>query len=225
MLPDAHLINFPILNLPSPPAAEQTTPRQTPRSTPSLSNFAVFELFIHRLFALSSIPIDLLIPPYSVTETLQPTTSTQPSRIGKAALHPDLPIVALAHAHPGGSIFLFDLRTNAYFKYKLTLANNQQLNALTFSKYNLLAAGLSNGDVLVYELNLGLASTTGSKIPQPAAIPSYATLIPPQFPTPALLGEVTDVSFDYTSGRYLAISTTRSGTWIYDTIYSSSLRI
>lgn len=224
ILPDAHSTNFPVLSFPPSSTTEQTASRQA-ATVPSIpSRFATFEIFVHRLFALTSVPINLLLPPYSDVRVLhQPPTQT--ARIGKIALHPDLPIIALAHAHPGGSIFLFDLRTNAYLKYKLSLTNTQQLNSMTFSKYNHLAAGMSNGEVLIYDLNLALNSSAGSKTPHPSAIPSFATLIPPQLPVSALLGEITDLSFDYSSARYLAISTTRSGTWIYDTVYSSSLRL
>jgi WD40 repeat protein len=184
----------------------------------------LIETFFHRLLAFSSIPVDLLIPPYSTP--LSPTNiPLQPSRISRVALHPQLPIVALAQAHIGGSIFLFDLRTNAYLKYRLALCDSHQINALSFSKYNLLAAGTSTGDILVFELNLSLSASTASKPLRVTAIPSLSTLIPPQFPSFALLGEITDLNFDHRSGRYLAVATTRSGTWIYDTIYLSSLRL
>ena len=184
----------------------------------------MIETFVHRLLAFSSIPIDLLIPPYSVP--LPPVqTSSQPPRIGKIALHPELPIVALAHAHPGGFIYLFDLRTNAFIKYKLTLGNHHQVNSLSFSKYNLLAAGTSSGEIIMFDLNLSVSASTSPKPPRFSAIPSFAALVPPQFPSFQLLGEITGLSFDQKSARYLAISTTRSGTWILDTIYSTSLRL
>lgn len=224
ILPDAHTTNYPILNLPTTTDQVTVSGQTNAGINDTASKFAAFEILLHRIFSLSSLPIDLLIPPYANTQIIQ-SSSPQLARVGKIAVHPDLPIIALAHAHPGGSIFFFDLRTNAYLKYKLALNNKQQLNALTFSKYNLLAAGMSNGDVLIYELNLSISSSNGSKIPQPAVIPSWATLVPAQFPASAIVGEITDLSFDYISGRYLAISTTRSGTWIYDTIHSSSLRL
>ena len=191
---------------------------------PSPTPFALIEIFFHRLLALSSLPVDLLIPPYSTP--LPPTQiPLQPARISRVALHPDLPILALAQAHIGGSIFLFDLRTNAYQKYKLALGDAHQLNTLAFSKYNLLAAGTSSGEILIFELNLSLTASAASKPLRHNAIPSLAALIPPQFPSFSLLGEITDLNFDHRSGRYLVIATTRSGTWIYDTVYSSSLRL
>jgi WD40 repeat protein len=205
-------------------AIDSTSTRHTSDPVPSPTRFATVEIFLHRLLAFSSIPVDLFIPPYSTPQS--PThIPLQSARIRRIALHPEIPIVALAQAHSGGSIFLFDLRTNAYLKYKLALADNHQLNALVFSKYNLLAAGTSTGDILLFELNLSVPASTASKPIQLAAIPSLAALIPPQFPSFALLGEVTDLNFDHRTGRYLAIATTRSGTWIYDTVYSSSLRL
>jgi len=168
--------------------------------------------------------VDLLIPPYSSPRPPLPTTS-HPSRLSKIALHPELPIVAFAQAHAGGTIFLFDLRTNAFLKYKLVLPPSDQLNALVFSKYNLLAAGTSSGRVIIYDLNLSVAASTSTKPLNRTAVSSYASLIPPQLPSFSLLGEITDLNFDPKSARYLAITTTRSGTWIYDTVYSSSLRL
>jgi hypothetical protein len=224
LLPDAHTTNFPILSLPTISSESTSNTRPRDVTTDSNSGFALFERTLHQLSAGSSIPFDLLLPPYSKSQILE-ASSSPVARIGKIATHPNLPVVALSQAHPGGSIFFFDLRTNAYLKYKLALNSNQQLNALAFSKYNLLAAGMSNGDVLIYEVNLGVASSGGSKVPQFSAIPSYASLLPPQFPTSSLIGEITDLDFDYATGRYLAISTTRSGTWIYDTIYTDSLRL
>lgn len=203
---------------------DSTPTRQISDPVPSPTQFAQIETFFHRLLAFSSVPVDLFIPPYS---TPLPATQTpsQPARICRIALHPELPIVALAQAHLSGSIFIFDLRTNAYFKYKLALRDADQLNTLAFSKYNLLAAGMSNGEILIFELNLSVAASTAQKPLGLTAIPSYAVLIPPQFPLFALVGEITDLNFDQRSARYLAIATTRSGTWIYDTVYSSSLRL
>lgn len=152
-------------------------------------------------------------------------TPSQSPRISRIALHPELPIVALAQAHPGGSVFLFDLRTNAYMKYKLTLGNQHQVNSLTFSKYNLLVAGTSSGEVIVFDLNLSISASTSTKPLRFSAIPSFAILIPPQFPSFQLLGEITDLAFDERNARYIVIATTRSGTWIYDTNYSTSLRL
>ena len=179
---------------------------------------------MHRLLVLPSVPIDLFIPPYS-TPLLPIQIPSQPPRIGRIALHPELPIVALVHAHPGGFVFLFDLRTNAFMKYKLTLGNRHQVNSLVFSKYNLLAVGTSSGEVIMFDLNLSVSASTSPKPVRFSAIPSFATLIPPQFPSFQLLGEITGLSFDERSARYIAISTTRSGTWIYDTNYSTSLRL
>lgn len=136
-----------------------------------------------------------------------------------------MPIVAFAQAHAGGTIFLFDLRTNAFLKYKLVLPSSDLLNALAFSKYNLLAAGMCSGKIIIYDLNLSVAASTSTKPLNRTAIPSYASLVPAQLPAFALLGEITDLDFDAKSGNYLAIATTRSGTWIYDTVYSSSLRL
>jgi WD40 repeat protein len=222
-LPDAHFVGFPILSTPST-TTESLSPRQPPETATFPSQFAAVEIFLHRLLAVSSIPVDLLIPPYSRPLPPLPATS-HPSRLGKIALHPELPIVAFAQAHAGGTIFLFDLRTNAFLKYKLLLPASDQLNALVFSKYNLLAAGTSSGRVIIYDLNLSVAASTSTKPLNRSAIPSFASLIPPQLPSFELLGEITDLNFDPKSGRYLAIATTRSGTWIYDTVYSSSLRL
>ena len=195
-----------------------------PDPVPHLTQFAAIETFLNRLLAVSSVPVGLFIPPYSTP--LPPTNvSSQPPRIGRIALHPDLPVLALAQAHTGGYIFLFDLRTNCYLKYKLALCDNHQVNTLIFSKFNLLAAGTSTGEILLFQLNLSVAASTSSKPLRLAAVPSLVALIPPQFPSFALLGEVTDLNFDHRSGRYLAIATTRSGTWIYDAVYSLSFRL
>jgi WD40 repeat protein len=225
VLPDAHAITFPLLTLPPPPLVQDSgSPQAAPDAPEASSYFALFEVYIHRLFAITSIPVDLLIPPYSTPLPLQ-LASSQHSKIAKMAMHPELPVVAIAQAQPGGFIFLFDLRTNQYLKYKLTLGRSQYVNTMAFSKYNLFAVGTSDGELLVYELNLSIqASTTTKQIPF-SAVPQFASLLPPQFPRLPLLGEITDVSFDRKSGRYLAISTTRSGTWIYDTVHSSPLRL
>ena len=222
-LPDAHSIIFPILTLPNTPADSSPT-RQPPEPAIRLSQFAYFETFVHRLLAVTSLPVDLLIPPYS-TRPPPIQDHSQPSRIGNIAMHPELPIVALSQAQPGGFIFLFDLRTNAYLKYKLTLVNAHQVNCLAFSKYNLLAAGTSKGDVLLFDLDLSVKASASSKPSSINVIPSLVSLIPPQFPSFSLLGEVTGLSFDQKSGRYLAVGTTRSGTWVHDTIYSSTTRL
>jgi WD40 repeat protein len=222
-LPDAHFVGFPVLAIPNS-TPESTAARQLPEPAKPLSQLALVESYFHRLLAFSSIPVDLLIPPYSNPLPL-PRPSAQSTRIGKIALHPEIPIVAFTHAHAGGSIFLFDLRTNSFLKYKLSLGSTYQLNTLAFSKYNLLAAGTSSGEVLLYELNLSVAVSTSSKTQKSSAIPSFASLIPPQFPSSALLGEITHVAFDHISARYLAIATTRSGTWIYDAVFSSSVRL
>jgi WD40 repeat protein len=222
-LPDAHFVGFPVLAIPNS-TTESSATRQIPDPPKLPSQLAVVETYFHRLLAFTSIPVELLIPPYS-NPLPPPQPSIQSTRIGKIALHPEIPIVAFTHAHSGGSIFLFDLRTNSYLKYKLTLANTYQLNTLAFSKYNLLAAGTSSGEVLIYELNLSVAVSTSSKIPKISAIPSFASLIPPQFPSSAILGEIPHVAFDHSGARYLAIATTRSGTWVYDTVFSSSVRL
>ena len=222
-LPDAHSVSFPVLALP-PSTIDSTPARHMPDLIPPPTQFALVETFLHRLLAFAAIPVDLFIPPYSTP--LPPThIPLQPARIGGVALHPEIPIVAVAQAHTGGSIFLFDLRTNAYLKYKLALADTHQLNSLVFSKYNLLVAGRSTGEILLFERNLSVPASTATKSLRLAAIPSLVALIPPQFPIFPLIGEVTDLNFDHRSGRYLAIATTRSGTWIYDTVYSSSLRL
>ena len=209
-LPDAHSVSFPVLALP-PSTIDSTPARHMPDLIPPPTQFALVETFLHRLLAFAAIPVDLFIPPYSTP--LPPThIPLQPARIGGVALHPEIPIVAVAQAHTGGSIFLFDLRTNAYLKYKLALADTHQLNSLVFSKYNLLVAGTSTGEILLFELNLSVPASTATKSLRLAAIPSLVALIPPQFPIFPLIGEVTDLNFDHRSGRYLAIATTRSGT-------------
>jgi WD40 repeat protein len=225
-LPDTHSVTFPVLAFPPPSTTESGPVRKTPESTAPSTQFARVERLFHQLLALSSIPVDLFNPflPYA-TPIQQSPTSLKQSQIGRIALHPQLPIVAFSHANNGGSILLYDLRTNAYLKYKLVLESSHELNTLAFSKYNLLAAGMSSGELLIYQLNLSISASASPKtIPLPA-IPSLASLLPPQFPVSSLLGEVTDVSFDQISGRYLAIATTRSGTWIYDTVSSSSVRL
>jgi WD40 repeat protein len=222
-LPDAHSVNFPVLAFPSS-TADSSPIRQNPDAISSPNQLSVIETFIHRLLGFTSVPVDLLIPPYSTPSPPSPTPQ-QPPRIGKIALHPDLPVLAIAQAHPGGFVFLFDLRTNAYLKYKLAFDDSHRLNALAFSKYNLLAAGTSSGQILLFELNLSVTASNSNKPLRLSAIPSFAPLIPPQFPSFALLGEIKDLDFDYTSARYLAVATTRSGTWIFDTVYSSSLRL
>jgi hypothetical protein len=223
VLPDAHNVTFPVLAFPSS-AIDSTPTRQISSSPSSPSNFALIETFVHRLLAFSSVPVDLCIPPYSTPLPI-PETSVQSPRVSRIALHSELPILAFAHAHPGGFIFLFDLRTNSYLKYKLALADAHQINTLNFSKNNLLAAGTSSGEVLLFELNLSVTASTSTKPLRHTAIPSLAPLIPPQYPSFSLLGEITDVQFDCFTGRYIAIATTRSGTWIYDTVYSSSTRL
>jgi hypothetical protein len=221
-LPDAHSIPFPVLALPPPSTVEPVSVRHSPE--PPFSPYARVERFFHLLLALSSVPVGLLIPPYS-SPTKQSPNQLQQMRIGRVALHPKLPIIAFSTANTGSSIFLFDLRTNAYLKYKLMLESTHELNTLVFSKYNLLAAGTSGGEVLIYELNLSISASSSPKTLRLPAIPSFASLIPPQFPSSSLLGEITDMSFDHVSARYMAIATTRSGTWVYDTIYSSSVRL
>jgi len=223
-LPDAHSVVFPILAFPatSPTAIVQV--RQASAPNGSSSQLATLEAFLHQFLNFTSIPIDLLIPPYS--RQIKPSQSIpQQPRIGKIALHPELPVVALAPAHPGGSIIFFDLRTNAYLKYKLSLASNHEINCLRFSKYNLLAAGTSTGEVLLYQAKLSVTASTSPKPLQMPALPSFASLIPPQFPPSAILGEITGLDFDCTTARYLAVTTTRSGTWIYDTVTSSAVRL
>ena len=221
-LPDAHSTIFPVLTLPNTPVDSSPT-RQPQESATKLSQIAYFETFVHRLLTFTSLPVNLLIPPYSIS--LPPIQDqSQPSRIGKIAMHPELPVVALSQAQSGGSIFLFDLRTNAYLKYKLTLPSAHLVNCLAFSKYNFLAAGTSKGDVLLFDLDLSIKAS-GSKPSNINVIPSLVSLIPPQFPSLSLLGEVSSLSFDHISGRYLAITTTRSGTWVHDTIYSWSTRL
>lgn len=84
---------------------------------------------------------------------------------------------------------------------------------------------MSNGEILIYELNLSVSASVTSKSLRLAATPLFVSLIPPQFPSFALLGEITDLTFDHRTGRYMAIATTRSGTWVYDVVYSSSLRL
>jgi hypothetical protein len=222
-LPDAHSVNFPVLALPTA-IQDSTLARNPPIPLSSPTKLALIETFVHRLVAFSSVPVDLFIPPYSCPP-LPLNNLLLPPRIGRIALHPSLPIVALSHAHPGGHIFLFDLRTNTYLKYKLALENTQQVSSLAFSKYNLLAAGMLSGEILLYELNLSVSASTNSKPLRLTATPLFISLIPPQFPLFALLGEITDLSFDHRTGRYLAIATTRSGTWVYDVVYSSPLRL
>ena len=222
-LPDAHPVTFPVLAFPASTIDSSPT-RSKHEQSPSVTNLAIIETFVHRFLSFPSIPIDLLFPPYSTT-LAQTQIPSQPPRLGRIALHPELPIVALAQAHAGGFIFLFDLRTNAFLKYKLAFNIHHQVNALVFSRHSLLAVGMSNGEILLFDLNLSVSASTSSKFLRFAAIPSFAILIPPQFPTFQLLGEITDIAFDKRSARYIAISTTRSGTWIYDTAYSTSLRL
>ena len=225
-LPDAVAVTFPILTLAHSPAESASTQTQTSSSdTPETSSYlALFEISVHRLFAMATIPLDLLIPPFSTSLPLQLATSHQ-SKFAKTVIHPELPVVAIAQAKLGGSIFLFDLRTNQYLKYKLILGPSQFVNAMAFSKYNMLAVGTSGGELLLYELNLSIQASMGTKPVLFSAVPQSATLLPPQFPCFPLIGEITDINFDHKSGRYLAISTTRSGTWIYDPIHSSALRL
>lgn len=223
-LPDSHFTAFPILGF-SSSTTEITQGRTAVTTSASASSkFILIESFVHRLLGFSSVSVDLFIPPFS-TPSRPVQERLQLARVGRISLHPELPILALAHAHHGGYIFLFDLRTNSYLKYKLILNNHHQLNSLAFSKYNLLAAGMSTGEILLFQLNLSINASAGTKPLRLAAIPSFASLLPPQFPPFPLLGEVTDLNFDYASGRYLAVATTRSGTWIYDTVCSSCVRL
>src|SRR5277367_4799057 len=96
-LPDAHFIGFPILSAPST-TTESVSARQLPETISPPSQFASIEIFLHRLLAAASIPIALLIPPYSNPLPPLPATS-HPSRLGKIALHPEIPIVAFGQAH------------------------------------------------------------------------------------------------------------------------------
>jgi hypothetical protein len=207
-LPDAHSVPFPILAF--PPNVHELV-HAKPLTVPFLSStpFPMIEVWLHRILTFTSIPIDLLIPPYA-------TSHGRSSNLLKVAVHPVLPIIAFGS---GGCIVLFDLRTNGYLKYKLLLSSHQSLSSLVFSRFNLLVVGTSNGEIILYNLNLSISASGADKPLSFSAISASISPLPSPFPALPFIGEVTGLDID-TTGQYIVVATKRSGTWVYDTLGS-----
>ncbi|BFZ64745.1 hypothetical protein YB2330_005897 [Saitoella coloradoensis] len=131
------------------------------------------------------------------------------------AFHPSLPVLAVAHSSKGGGIYFYDLRTRQWFSYHLTPPNTTSLlTAITFSGTNKLAAGMRNGDVCIWTLDLDPEHKSKNH--------GYAEriqLLPTRFQD--RIGAVSGLEFS-PCGHWLAISTTSSGTWVHNTVMNET---
>ncbi len=171
------------------------------------------------------------------------------SNLGHIALHPTLPLLAVASSM-SAEILFFSTETSAYiWNYQFASAERSQASAdkgpatdagfpfitcLEFSKGNRIAAGLSNGTVHLIEQNLAkmmeIVPNSGKSCVTPSA--HSIKLLPVTDPGlyVKFVGRITNLAFspfseEQEAGAWLAIATERSGIWIWNKTTQQALRV
>ncbi|KAG4305274.1 hypothetical protein PORY_001444 [Pneumocystis oryctolagi] len=173
--------------------------------------FRLLRLLFQFFYTIPQIPLDLLIrsdkKPKNNLSTL----------ISHISWHKTIPIIALSHIK--GMIFIYDFRTNSYFKYHLSSPQFASITCLAFSKQNRLIVGYDNGQLILWTLDLSVNSTLN----RTRAYCKQLVLVKSSYFSEFPCGSITDLSFSQT-GRQIFITTSK-GAWVYDLIFSKAQRI
>ncbi|KAG5437916.1 hypothetical protein PCANB_000262 [Pneumocystis canis] len=210
---------FPVLSLPLLLEIDQTSKENTNNNNNNNNNnnlyynkiFQLFKSIFQTFQIIPQIPLDLLI------RSDKKQKNNIQVLISHISWHQTIPIIALSHLK--GAVFIYDFRTNSYFKYYLSSPPFTSITCLTFSNQNRLIIGYDNGQLILWTLDLSITSTS-NKI---KAYCKQLTLVKSSCFSEFPCGSITDLAFSQT-GRQIFITTSK-GAWVYDIIFSEAQRI
>ena len=219
----------------------------------------VCEFYVHWKL-LSYVPFDLLYGSFDVSPTSTPGDNLKsaanrvegPSSIGQIALHPNLPLLAVASTRSAKILFYSTETSQNLGEHKLAYngafeqpqrsenselissASHPYVTCLQFSKGAHVAAGLSNGTVQLLERNFSRMVKSDPNLGKSHITPDACSIRLLPLADWSLyikiVGRITNLAFppnpeEDEEGVWLAISTERSGIWMWNEISRKVLRI
>lgn len=173
----------------------------------------------------------------STTEQLDEVKDNISHHMGKIALHPRLPVLAISTPSSSEAYLYNTSSSEEIFRIKIPLdqkITKSVITCLQFSSGDLLAVGFSDGTVRTAQHNLGTTIKSGrgshTAYQQPEVklvkfLPSHSSDINEKF-----LGSVTNIVFSPASSNqininpWLAVATEKSGVWIWNLRTKQALR-